>query len=35
MTQFQPSIIVHGGAGPIKDDSLAARIEESRSTGPG
>jgi len=25
--QFQPSIIVHGGAGPIKDDSLAARLE--------
>jgi beta-aspartyl-peptidase (threonine type) len=25
MTQFQPSIIVHGGAGPIKDDSLDAR----------
>lgn len=27
MTQFQPSIIVHGGAGPIKDDSLPARLE--------
>ncbi|HET9915576.1 MAG TPA: isoaspartyl peptidase/L-asparaginase, partial [Candidatus Binatia bacterium] len=27
MTQFTPSIIVHGGAGPIKDDSLAARLE--------
>lgn len=27
MTQFKPSIIVHGGAGPIKDDSLAARLE--------
>ncbi len=27
MTRFQPSIIVHGGAGPIKDDSLAARLE--------
>jgi len=25
MTQFEPSIIVHGGAGPIKDDSLDAR----------
>jgi beta-aspartyl-peptidase (threonine type) len=25
MPQFQPSIIVHGGAGPIKDDSLDAR----------
>lgn len=25
--QFQPSIIVHGGAGPIKDDSLAARLD--------
>lgn len=27
MTKFQPSIIVHGGAGPIKDDSLPARLE--------
>lgn len=27
MIQFTPSIIVHGGAGPIKDDSLAARRE--------
>jgi beta-aspartyl-peptidase (threonine type) len=27
MTRFQPSIIVHGGAGPIKDDSLAARLD--------
>ena len=27
MTRFQPSIIVHGGAGPIKDDSLPARLE--------
>jgi L-asparaginase / beta-aspartyl-peptidase len=27
MTSFKPSIIVHGGAGPIKDDSLAARLE--------
>jgi len=27
MTFFNPSIIVHGGAGPIKDDSLAARLE--------
>ncbi|MGZ8532645.1 MAG: isoaspartyl peptidase/L-asparaginase family protein [Candidatus Binatia bacterium] len=26
MTEFQPSIIVHGGAGPIKDDSLPARL---------
>ena len=25
--QFQPSIIVHGGAGPIKDDSLASRLD--------
>jgi len=25
--RFQPSIIVHGGAGPIKDDSLAARLD--------
>jgi len=24
---YSPSIIVHGGAGPIKDDSLAARFE--------
>jgi beta-aspartyl-peptidase (threonine type) len=24
---YSPSIIVHGGAGPIKDDSLAARLE--------
>lgn len=27
MIQFTPSIIVHGGAGPIKDDSLPARLE--------
>ena len=27
MTAFQPSIIVHGGAGPIKDDSLPARLD--------
>jgi L-asparaginase / beta-aspartyl-peptidase len=27
MTLFTPSIIVHGGAGPIKDDSLPARLE--------
>jgi beta-aspartyl-peptidase (threonine type) len=27
MTQFNPSIIVHGGAGPIKDDSLPRRLE--------
>ena len=27
MIQFTPSIIVHGGAGPIKDDSLTARLE--------
>jgi beta-aspartyl-peptidase (threonine type) len=27
MTDFTPSIIVHGGAGPIKDDSLAARLD--------
>jgi beta-aspartyl-peptidase (threonine type) len=26
MTALQPSIIVHGGAGPIKDDSLPARL---------
>ena len=27
MTQFQPSIIVHGGAGPITDDSIPVRLE--------
>lgn len=27
MSLFQPSIIVHGGAGPIKDDSLPARLD--------
>jgi L-asparaginase / beta-aspartyl-peptidase len=27
MANFKPSIIVHGGAGPIKDDSLPARLE--------
>ena len=27
MTSFNPSIIVHGGAGPIKDDSLPARLD--------
>jgi beta-aspartyl-peptidase (threonine type) len=26
MTNLTPAIIVHGGAGPIKDDSLAARL---------
>src|SRR5258705_989212 len=26
-TKFNPAIIVHGGAGPIKDGSLAARLE--------
>ena len=26
MATFTPAIIVHGGAGPIKDDSLAARL---------
>ena len=31
MTEFQPSIIVHGGAGPIKDDSLPARLEGCRA----
>ena len=25
--KFNPAIIVHGGAGPIKDDSLGARLE--------
>jgi isoaspartyl peptidase/L-asparaginase-like protein (Ntn-hydrolase superfamily) len=28
--QFSPSIIVHGGAGPIKDDSLPARLDGCR-----
>src|SRR5258708_4435284 len=28
---YSPSIIVHGGAGPIKDDSLAARVEGCRA----
>jgi beta-aspartyl-peptidase (threonine type) len=27
MSNARPAIIVHGGAGPIKDDSLAARLE--------
>jgi beta-aspartyl-peptidase (threonine type) len=27
VTNLEPSIIVHGGAGPIRDDSLAARLE--------
>lgn len=27
MSEFQPAIIVHGGAGPIKDDSIAARLD--------
>jgi L-asparaginase / beta-aspartyl-peptidase len=27
MTNLKPSIIVHGGAGPIRDDSLSARLE--------
>jgi beta-aspartyl-peptidase (threonine type) len=26
-SKFQPAIIVHGGAGPIRDDSLPARLE--------
>lgn len=30
MTNIAPSIIVHGGAGPIKDDSLAARLAGCR-----
>jgi beta-aspartyl-peptidase (threonine type) len=25
--QYQPAIVVHGGAGPIKDDSLEARLD--------
>jgi beta-aspartyl-peptidase (threonine type) len=28
---FSPAIIVHGGAGPIKDDSLAARLDGCRT----
>jgi beta-aspartyl-peptidase (threonine type) len=31
MPESQPSIIVHGGAGPIKDDSLPARLEGCRA----
>lgn len=27
VTVFKPAIIVHGGAGPIRDDSLPARLE--------
>ena len=27
VTKLEPSIIVHGGAGPIRDDSLPARLE--------
>jgi L-asparaginase / beta-aspartyl-peptidase len=27
MTNFTPAILVHGGAGPIKDDSLPARLD--------
>ncbi len=27
MPEFNPAIIVHGGAGPIKDESLPARLE--------
>ncbi len=30
MAEFKPSIIVHGGAGPIRDDSLAARLAGCR-----
>src|SRR5512145_502562 len=26
-SEFMPAIIVHGGAGPIKDDSLSDRLE--------
>ncbi len=29
--QFKPAIIVHGGAGPIKDGSLSARLEGCKS----
>ena len=31
ITEFHPSIIVHGGAGPIKDDSLPARLDGCRA----
>jgi beta-aspartyl-peptidase (threonine type) len=31
MATFPPSIIVHGGAGPIKDDSLQARLDGCRA----
>ena len=31
MTTFNPAIIVHGGAGTIKDDSLPARVEGCRA----
>jgi beta-aspartyl-peptidase (threonine type) len=31
MPESQPSIIVHGGAGPIRDDSLPARLEGCRA----
>jgi beta-aspartyl-peptidase (threonine type) len=27
MTNFKPAILVHGGAGPIKDDSVPARLD--------
>jgi L-asparaginase / beta-aspartyl-peptidase len=30
-SDFNPAIIVHGGAGPIKDDSLPARLEGCRA----
>jgi beta-aspartyl-peptidase (threonine type) len=31
MANFNPSIIVHGGAGPIKDESLPARLDGCRA----
>src|SRR5687768_16700981 len=31
MTNFTPAIIVHGGAGPIRDESLPARLEGSKA----
>jgi beta-aspartyl-peptidase (threonine type) len=31
MSNARPAIIVHGGAGPIKDDSLPARLEGCRA----
>ncbi len=35
MTNFKPAIIVHGGAGPIRDDSLPARLEGCKAAAVG